>query len=307
LAVIPRLPRGAVLALSRWLAAVAYLVARGTRQVGLANLDLAFGEEKSDREKRAILRSSFRTFALVMLDILWFTRNSRARVQRYVRLDQAEREILAPGPQLCVTAHLGNWEVLGQAVNAAGFPIHSVAAPLENPGVDELFVPMRELTGQRILPRQGVLRSMLRVFRNGERVGILLDQNTKPSEGGVFFPFFGVPVPVAVGASTLALRTGAQVATGFCLPQRDGTYRVYISATMQPSDVEGEEKADVLTAVILAHIEEAVRRDPGCWLWMYKRWRLIAPEADPDLYPFYAHPMSERETADARCGETTGL
>lgn len=302
LAVIPRLPRGLVLALSRGLAAVAYVFARGSCRIGRANLDLAFGDTRTDGEKRAILKSSFRTFALVLLDIFWFTRDSRARLERFVRLGEEERKILGPGPQLCVTAHLGNWEVLGQTVNAAGFPMHSVAAPLDNPGVDELFVPMRELTGQKILPRQGVLRSMLRVFRDGERMGILLDQNTRPTEGGVFFPFFGLPVPVAVGASALALRAKALVTTGFCLPQGDGTYRVYASAQIEPSDLPGEAQTDVLTAQILVRIEEAVREHPGCWLWMYKRWKYIAPGADPAAYPFYAHPMGERDAAVARCG-----
>ena len=301
LAVIPRLPRGAVVGLSRGLAWTAFHLARGTRRVGMANLDLAFGDTRTDRAKRDILKSSFRTFALVMLDIFWFTRHSRARIERYVHLGEEARKILGPGPQMCVTAHLGNWEVLGQAVNAAGYAMHSVAAPLENPEVDALFVPMRQLTGQRILPKHGVLRAMLKVLRDGERVGILLDQNTKPSRGGVFFPFFGRPVPVAVGPAALALRTRSRITMGYCLPRRDGHYEVYVGAHFLPEqEGDGQEETDALTAQILGKIEEAVRRDPGCWLWMYKRWKYIAPGSDPSAYPFYAHPLGKQETAAAR-------
>ena len=60
LALVPRLPRGAVLALARGLGTAAYLFSARTRRLGLANLDLAFGAAKAPAEKRRILRESFR-------------------------------------------------------------------------------------------------------------------------------------------------------------------------------------------------------------------------------------------------------
>ena len=188
LLIVPRLPRPVVVGLARCAGAVVWGVAVPYRRVGMANLDLAYGSDLSLTAKRRILRRSFQTFAIVVLDILWFTRHPRERLNRYIRFDDFGHHALSQAPLICVTAHLGNWETLGQGVANAGYPLHSVAAALGNPAVDRLFVPSRELSGQKILPSKGVLRSLLRVLREpllplGEvRHGPL---DASPERGGV--------------------------------------------------------------------------------------------------------------------------
>ena len=70
---VPPLPRRMVVALAHTIAAVAWLVARRERRIGLANLDLAYGATLTPAAKRAILRESFYTFALLLLDVFWFS------------------------------------------------------------------------------------------------------------------------------------------------------------------------------------------------------------------------------------------
>lgn len=303
LAVVPRLPRRMVVAMAGALGRVGALCARRARRVGLANLDLVYGDSLSSRQKRRILRESFCTFALVTLDILWFTRHPRERLARYIQFDDETLERLDRTPLICVTGHLGNWESLGQAVANAGFPLHSVAAPLSNPGVDKLFIPSRQLTGQTILSSEGALRPLLKLLRGGGRFAILLDQNTKPSEGGVFVPFFGLPVPMSAGAALLALRTRSNLVFGFCIPQPDGTYRVDVLHWMpagEGPDGTGPEAVEAMTRLIASRLEDAVRTYPGRWLWMYKRWKHVPTGADRSRYPFYAKPFRDQATAGSR-------
>ena len=296
--IIPPLPRRAVVGLARCIAAVAWLVARRERRIGLANLDLAFRDTLTPAAKRAILRESFFTFALVLLDVFWFSRDSRARVARWVASEPSMEPLWQKCATVGVTAHLGNWELLGQAVSMRGDPLHSVAMPLANAAVDELFLKVRVDNGQQIFPRQGAVRQLLRTLRAGKKIGLLLDQNTLPQEGGQFVEFFGVPVPVSAAGSVLGLKTGAQFFFAFCLPQRDGSYRMlstghFTPTPLQPGDDEAAAVA-ALTARTAAVIEQTVRAYPGQWLWMYKRWKFIAPGADRARYPYYAKPAENR-------------
>jgi Kdo2-lipid IVA lauroyltransferase/acyltransferase len=307
LVVVPRLPRRCVVWLAAGLGRAGYLLARGSRRIGRANLELALGDELDSRAKRRILRESFQTFALVLLDILWFTRHPRERLRRFIRFDESTLARLEQTPLICVTGHLGNWESLGQAVANAGFPLHSVAAPLSNPGVDRLFIPSRQLTGQVILSSEGALRPLLRVLKEGGRFAILLDQNTKPDEGGIFVPFFGVPVPMSAGAAMLALRTRCNLIFGFCIPQPDGTYRVDVPAWIPAGDLPpaGGEAVTTLTRRIASELEKAVRTYPGQWLWMYKRWKYVPPGADACAFPSYARPLHRTAPDRARAATPT--
>ncbi len=288
---IPMLPRRGVVRLARVAGWLGYYLSPRLRNVGKANLDIAFQEHRTPREKKKILQESFQTFALVTLDILWFSRHSAKRIPAHVRFDPGLDEVFQHKPHICITAHLGNWELLGHAVSLKGYPLHSVAAPLANPAVEPLFHQIRSVSGQRILARNGAVRGMLKALKAKEKVGLLLDQNIKPSKGGVFLDFFGLPAPVSDAAATLALRTQTDILFGFCIPDRDGSYYVHTAEKITPDRYASEEREQAVRACtfdIVHVIENAIRTHPGAWLWMYKRWKYRTPGVDPNRYPFYA-------------------
>ena len=291
--VIPVLPRGVLLRLARLLAAGAWVVARRERRIGLVNLDVAFGSSLTAAEKRAILRESFFTFALMLLDIFWFSKDMVRRVARWVVQDDSMEPLWQRRATVGITAHLGNWELLGQTVAMRGYPLASVVAPLANPAVDELFQRVRGKSGQDVVPKQGAVRQLLRALREGGKIAILLDQNTLPSEGGVFVPFFGLPVPVSAAGALLGLKTNALFFFGFCLAQPDGRYRCISSGSFMPPAGHDPAAVEQLTRRIAAELEQVVRAYPGQWLWSYKRWKYVAPGADRARYPFYAKPLPE--------------
>lgn len=292
LAVVPRLSRRAVLGWARLLGSAAYAFSARTRRLGLANLDLAFGATKTAAEKRRILRASLRNFALVMLDLLWFSRDSAARMERWFAAAPSMQESLAkPIARVGVTGHFGNWELTGRYWALRTGRMMSVAMPLKNPAVDVLLQQARQDNGQQVIAREGALRKLVKFLRGGGTVGLLLDQNTAPEEGGVFAEFFGKPVAVSPAAGLLAPMTGAEILFGYALPQADGSYLGETPHTILPAEIAALDRknaAQELTQRVTAFYEEAIRARPECWLWSYKRWRHV-PEGMPrNGFPYYA-------------------
>lgn len=287
LAVIPRLPRRVVLAIA-WLGGqLGFCFNRQGRSVGLANLDTAFGDTKTAAEKRAILRAAHITMTRTFLDVIWFGTDSEKRLANYVELDDSVLPFLHHKNQICITAHFGNWEVIGLMMATRGFPFHSIAMPVKNPDVDRLLIARREITGQKIIPREGALRKLLSILRNNGKTAFLVDQNTKQSEGGIWVDYFGLPVPVTPAPAALAIKTGTEMVVGFCAPLRGGRYRAYATETIQPPEKASDETTHALTQQILSAIEREVRKNPGHWLWMYKQWKTVKPGTDPARYPSY--------------------
>lgn len=285
------LPRGAVLAMAAGLGRLMLLARPRWRRVGRANLDLVFGASRTPAEKRRILRRACRNLALTGLDVVWFAARPGERLRKWIDFEGVDLDDLRRRACLCVTAHLGNWELLGQAMAQAGLPLSSVAMPLRNAGLDDWLVAARGRTGQRIIPREGALKRILGVLARGEAVALLLDQNTGLGEGGEFHDFFGVPATVSPVAGLLACRTGASVRFGFCLPAEGGRYRVpritgFDTPAVSGPDLEAA-KREVTERVLRAY-EEQIRQSPECWLWMYKRWKHVRPGDDPARYPAYS-------------------
>ena len=295
--VIPVLPRRMVLLLARTLAAGAWFVARRERRIGQANLDLAYGATLTQKAKHAILRESFGTFALMLLDVFWFSRRIHERLERWMEWDVSMEPLCQKRATVGITAHLGNWELLGQSVALRGYPLASVVAPLANEKVDALFRRARAASSQNIIPQQGAVRQLLRALRADSKIAILLDQNTLPAEGGIFVPFFGLPVPVSAAGALLGLKTEAMFFFGFCLAQPDGHYRCISTGNFTPPPGDDPAAVEQITRRIAAELERVVRMYPGQWLWMYKRWKYVAPGTDRARYPFYAKPLPESEPA----------
>ncbi len=295
---IPLLPRPVILFTSKLLGDSAYILPLEIKRIGIANLDIAYGGSKTQKEKKRILRNSFRTFALVILDIFWFTKHPEKRIPKHVRFDPELNELFESKPHVCITAHLGNWELLGHAVSMKGYPLHSVAAPLANPALEPIFNRIRIISGQQIIPRQGAIRAMIRILKGSGKIGLLLDQNTKPSEGGIFVDFMGKPAPISESAAALSLRTRADILFGFCIPKSDGSYYVHTARKLVVDDyvtMDRDKAIEACTRNIAHVIEKAIQDYPGSWLWMYKRWKFKAPDDRNGEYPYYARELGDGE------------
>lgn len=284
---IPFLPRKLITKLARWLGALAFFFSRKLRRIAMANLDVAFGDSMSKDQKEAILKESFCTFALVVLDLFWFSVFSSKRIPAHLVFDPSFSNYFDRAPVVGTTAHFGNWEVMGQGAALLGKGPLSVATPLDNAFVDWILRRWRGQTGAQIADRSGAVKTLIRLLKKGGRTALLMDQNTLPEEGGVFVNFFGLPVPVSKAAFALATWSGADIVPAFCCAGDDGMH--YTAYSFEPIKVEKGKTSELeITQAIALATEKAIREKPGKWLWMYKRWKFIPPGAPAEKYPYYA-------------------
>ena len=294
LAVLPHWPRSLILACARLAGILGYWLAPGQRKITMANLEIAFGPRKSRDEKKQIAVRAFQNMALVFLDFFWFARHTRERVAKYVRMDPSIPAYFPPPPAIAVTAHFGNWELMSRAFTAHGYLHVAIAAPLANPAVDVMFNEFRAAGGAEIVPINDAVRGSLRAIRRGLDLAILLDQNTKPAQGGIFVDFFGLPCPMSTIAALLVERKKVPILAVFCLAQRDGYYTFYGLPPFKIDFSSGtaSDFREQFTQQIAATFQQEIEKYPEQWMWMYKRWKHIKPGLPSSAYPYYAKPLS---------------
>jgi KDO2-lipid IV(A) lauroyltransferase len=291
--IIPSLSRSAIIGFSRFVGEVALRFPSRERDVGLKNLDAVFGSTKTNQEKRAILAESMGSFAQTMFDIFWFSKNQDKRIENYVEFDDSPACKLLFGDKalVCITAHMGSWEIMGQAAALHGADLASIAATVKNKTVDRILIEQREKTGQTIIPQKGALKHLISRFRKNGKAAFVLDQNTDEALGGIVVDFLGLPMPVSPAPAALAYRTGTNIIFGFCLPQPDGSYKLSFPhhITPPPYDKEADMDAVVLelTRQIQDIISEQILKYPQFWLWSYKHWRRKPGIMYPENYPEY--------------------
>jgi KDO2-lipid IV(A) lauroyltransferase len=254
---------------------VAFALWGRRRRLALANARVAF-PRLSSAERRRLCRRSWQHLGMTVVELAATLARPADAVLATVRLEglgHLRAVMETHGRALVLTAHLGNWELLGLAHRLTGYPLAIVVRPLDSPWLDALAVRLRRLAGVELIEKRGALRQVLESLRRGRLVGILLDQNAARREG-VFVPFFGRPASTSRSLAVLAIRTGTPVVPAFIRRERAGRHLVEIQpALLPPGRGTGEQGVVELTLRCTRAIEAAVRATPEQWLWIHDRWR----------------------------------
>ncbi len=280
------LPRPLARAMGIALGLLVYVIHGRLRRVGMRNLALAFPTTPR-AERRRILRSEYISLGRQLAEVCLFPRYTRENVKQvviYEGFENYERAFARRKGVLFLTGHLGAWELSAFAHSLQGHPLSIVMRSLDNPRVDRLIQSYRTMHGNRTVDKDDFVRGLLAAMRNGEVVGILMDTNMTPPQG-VFVDFFGIPAYTASGLARIALRTDAAVIPTFTV--WDSKLRKYILRFDPTVELvrSGDDQNDVVvnTAIFTKVIEDYVRRYPGQWLWLHRRWK-TRPEGEPALY-----------------------
>ena len=276
------LPHQAARGVGRAIGRLGHRVLGKHRRIALLNLEHAL-PELSEAEREAIVRSCFEHFGLALCDTISARRFGpvelcgRLELEGWENLQEAEARAHERGVgTFLLTGHLGLWEMAAYAAGLYGGPIHVIERPLDNPRLDRELARARRRFGNRLIPKRGAVRPMLRVMGDRGRIGILVDQRAHPGEG-IWVPFLGLEAYSTPILARLSRRTGAPVVPMFGYPEPGGRYRVAVEPAIWAEEVaglEGESAEVELTRRHLEVIEKAVRRHPEMWLWMHDRWGL---------------------------------
>lgn len=271
--ILGRLPWSAAQWMGRGLGRLGWRVSQRDRQRSLRHLTLAF-PDTSPEERRAIARACLRHQGMNLTECLHLLGRDPREVERHVTVegwDEVEALRRAGRPILLLTAHVGNWELLGPVINARGLQLWAVVRGLDEEGLHEMLTRLRRHFGSETIERGAprAARKLLTALRgqDGDRALLMLIDQDTPVEG-VFVPFFGHPAFTPVGAAKIALRQSAAVVPAFLERLDDGSHVARFQPPLNLPDDETE-----ATAHMTRVIEEQIRRRPEQWVWMHRRWR----------------------------------
>lgn len=268
------------------------------RRLILANLELAF-PDWPQAKREGVGRRSLDHLMTVYMEFIWYqTRLHRLTAMTHFSSDslstfRAARE--ADHPVIFCSPHLGSWEAGFVALNSHGIEAAAVARDLNNPLLDRFFQEQRTIAGGSIIREKGAVRGMLKALRAATPLFLLVDQNTKPHQGGMFATFFGVPASMSRGPAMLVQRTDAALYICCCLRQPDGQYHIHTRCLLSPGDHDISDEA--LGERLNRETEKLVHQHPEQYVWLYERWRYLPPGYDGDrsIFPYYAKPYRDRK------------
>jgi KDO2-lipid IV(A) lauroyltransferase len=245
------------------------------RDVVRENIGKAFPELSEDSRRKMSLQS-YESIAVTLFEFMLFPSMSPDDLHERVNIVNPEvmqNEIRKGKGLLFLTAHHGSWELFAQAAGVAASTDGRLLMKVQsNAYIAAEVNRWRTHFGLKTTPTSTGVREIVSILQKGGWVVIAADQSA--SKESIPVPFFGRLVPTFQGPAALALKTGASIVLGVAERAKDDTYRVEFERI--PHEDLDRDTGDAIRKLTERHVratERHIRRAPGQWMWMHRRWK----------------------------------
>ncbi|MBE9503980.1 MAG: lysophospholipid acyltransferase family protein [Proteobacteria bacterium] len=268
------LPYTTGIKLGEYLGRLFYRVSRSRRNITAENLSTTLGIEGPQAEEMAlkVMQNVGATFAEFLkipgLDERFFTES--IEVEGFENYLEAKK--MGKGVFL-LSAHIGNWEILGASHQRREPQSAVVFRKTSNPYVNAYIESIRKGYVDPI-PSKDAARKIMAALKKGGSVGILLDQHAVDEEA-IIVDFLGRPAATSYGLALIALKTGTPVVPVFMLRKGGGKFRcVYERPICLKKDEDLKEDIRQATIDFNEIIGKYVKMYPEQWFWIHRRWKV---------------------------------
>jgi KDO2-lipid IV(A) lauroyltransferase len=241
------------------------------QQIGRANLRHAFpdwAEERIQRTLAGVWENLGRTAAEYphLARIL----RERVSVESHISLEDYHRRRAAGKTAIFFSGHFANWEILPAYAASCDYPLINVFRTANNPYVDWLVQRSRRQSGRLVPKGAAGLRDVIAAMRQGEPLGLLVDQKLN---AGIAVPLFGRDAMTGTVLAQLAYRFACPAVPAWVERLAGAHFRLLIAPPLD-LPATGDRDADVRDAMtrVNALLESWIRRRPEQWLWLHRRW-----------------------------------
>lgn len=254
-----------------------YSLLASRRRVARDNIRQALGPSLNDNQIDSITKKVFQSVTRSFIETARFGRIGPEGVRRIVSGDGEKylKQAREHGKgALLLTAHFGNWELLGGWVASMGYPIDLLVGVQHNPKTHRLINDLRRKLGSGIIEaNKSTLREVFKSLKANRIIGYAADQHA-PAQN-LILDFFGRKAAVATGPAQFAVKTGCLILPMMLRRERYDHHVLIAGEPIYPPNT-GDHDADILTIAqtYLRFWEDVIGRYPDQWMWTHRRWKI---------------------------------
>jgi KDO2-lipid IV(A) lauroyltransferase len=247
------------------------------------NQRIVFRERLTRRDSRRLLFAWARHMCHLVVDFCRMPRLKADDLERSVDT-RAFRELIPLVEEkrgvICVSGHLGVFELCPYVPSLVGFPITVAVRPTGIAPIDAVLTRIRSAGGTQVLTKWGILLPLKRVLERGEMVGLLADEDAR--ERPIFSPFLGTLAATTPSAAFLQRLTGAPIVVASVNRVARGRWRCHVWHLIRCESGGDPERAErEVTAAINEALSRAILAYPEQWFWGSRRFSTRPPGEQP--------------------------
>lgn len=237
----------------------------------------------SNGKVNVLTRKTFQNYGQYLLDYMVMHRlypsNKDKWVEEEVGGDYMIEALRMGKGVICITPHLGNWEIGGLLFSFRGGELNVLTLDERDLDTKSFREEMRKRRGIKniyINPKDDSPMAILdavKTLRRNEIVAMLGDRIE--TQKTMTFDFFGKKTPFPIGVAILAMATGAPVLPVFVVMERNRKYRGVIESPIYFNASSRDDREAVIRKgmeSLIKKFEEYIEKYPDQWYNFYSYW-----------------------------------
>jgi KDO2-lipid IV(A) lauroyltransferase len=256
------------------MAKLAYLLDKKHKHVAKVNLDLAFEDTKTNKQKDQIIKDSY---VNIFYNLYEFVVNPTLTIdQLKQKVDVENEDIILDAIKkdkkiILITAHYGNWELVNTYNSAVYKPMTVVGRPMSNKYLNKDLRDSRNQNDSQMLDKDNAAKGLVKALKQNRMIALVVDQNTA-SNMGILIDFFGKKARQTEAPAKLASKFDALIIPVFVIKDDFCKYTMKFCPPIDVSKIE-DNSIKAITQVQADIIEKQIKTKPEDWFWQHQRWK----------------------------------
>ena len=244
-----------------------------SKKISHNNLSLALPNiNKSERDK--IINNMWVNYGKIFSEYMFIKKfRFNSEFSKKIIIDnQEELEKIKSQKKavIFISGHFNNFELMAMHLEKSDINLATVYRPLNNKFLNPIMERIREKYICKKQIRKGIsgTKELLREFKNGTSIALMIDQRVSEGIKSVFFEKEALTTTIP---AQFIKKFGANVVPIYIERLIDDTFKLKIYESIKFSD---DETVNNITKELNKILEKMIITNPDQWIWTHNRWKI---------------------------------
>lgn len=278
LMILPKYYRKSFFSFLAWMA---YHISSRYRKISYINLEFAFNDEMSEKDKENITKYNFKNLLFNFMHLMEMRKMTKEDLLKKItvqNIDVVKKVNEQKRAIIYITPHYCAWELGSVAVGLVDKPLNAVFKKLKNKAYQDWMLSSRNRFGNNSLEKTNVLKALIKLMRAKQSIGIVIDSSMNQREG-LDIDFLGVKTRQTATPAYLARKYDAAIIPVTIRTDDEENYTLMFFDEIKIQKTENESE-DILKATQAQAdwLSKLIRDEPKFWFWIHRRWKHEHPQ-----------------------------
>ena len=229
--------------------------------------------KKNNPEYQNTISKIWENYGRIFSDYVFLNKFRNGYFGDYIQINGSEvleKVKKEKDPVIFISGHFNNFELMAMIIEKSGINLSAIYRPLNNIFLNKIMENLRRkyLCKNQIPKGKSGSRNLLKSFKNGSSIAIMIDQRVSEGEKILFFNKEALTTTIP---AQLVKRFGCKVIPVHI--ERNNKYYFTVSFE-EPLNFDNNDDSNQITVKLNKWLENMILKNPTQWIWTHNRWKL---------------------------------